>query len=50
MSRREEKGPKPGERERIARILKTAFPVGGAGSFTSLLHTLDLPGGKNARK
>lgn len=50
MTRREEKGPQPDERERLARILKTAFPVGGAGSFTSLLQTLDPPLGKSPRK
>jgi hypothetical protein len=50
VTRREEKKPEPDERERLARILKTAFPVGGEGSFTSLLHTLDLPSGSAPRK
>lgn len=50
MPRGEEKRPKPDERERLSRILKTAFPVAPSGSFTSLLQTLDLPNGKNPRK
>lgn len=43
MTHREGKEPSPDERERLARILTAAFPVGGAGSFTSLLQALDPP-------
>jgi hypothetical protein len=46
MTRREEKGRQPEERERLARIPRTPFPAGGAGSFTSLLQTPDPPSEK----
>lgn len=50
MIRGEEKRPQPDERERLSRILKTAFPIEAPGSFTSLLQTLDPPNRKNPRK
>jgi len=50
MTRREGRPVPPDERERLAHILKAAFPIESEGSFTSLLRTLDVPHKKASRE
>ena len=50
MSGHERKALPAEERERLAQILKTAFPIGSEGSFTSLLRTLNAPYRSDSRQ